>query len=160
MFPVCRTDQISFPLVWGFSDYNVRQGTLQKFLKISIKNSKCAVSNKHIRDGRSGRYENRTGSKIKAKHHQKTPPRNVNVRDVITHKARESGIVPADSKKTEFRQKSAKWDHCAPKMRNDDWPQRPNWRSTLNCYVIGAYPRALLPFTECLDDVWSTRSVF
>ena len=42
---------------------NVRQGTLQKFLKISIKNSKCALSNKHIQDGRPGRYENRRGSK-------------------------------------------------------------------------------------------------
>ena len=53
---------------------NVRQSALQKFLKISIKNSKCAVSNKHIQDGRPGRYENRRGSKIKAKHHQKTRP--------------------------------------------------------------------------------------
>ena len=53
---------------------NVRQKTLQKFLKISIKNSKCATSNKHIQDGRLGRYENRRGSKIKAKHHQKIPP--------------------------------------------------------------------------------------
>ena len=89
---------------------NVRQSALLKFLKISIKNSKCAVSNKHIQDGRPGRYENRRGSKIKAKHPQKTPPppRNVNVRDVITQKARESGIVPPDSKKTVFRQKSAK----------------------------------------------------
>ena len=52
---------------------NVRQGTLQKFLKISIKNSKYAISNKHIQDGRPGRYENRRGSKIKAKQHQKTP---------------------------------------------------------------------------------------
>ena len=52
---------------------NVRQSALQKFLKISIKNSKCAVSNKHIQDGRPGRYENRRGSKIKAKHHQKDP---------------------------------------------------------------------------------------
>ena len=53
---------------------NVRQKTLQKFLKISIKNSKCATSNKHIQDGRPGRYENRRGSKIKAKHHQRMPP--------------------------------------------------------------------------------------
>ena len=52
---------------------NVRQGTLQKFLNISIKNSKCAVSNKHFQYGRPGRYENRRGSKIKAKQHQKTP---------------------------------------------------------------------------------------
>ena len=52
---------------------NVRQSALQKFLKISIKNSKCAVSNKHIQDGRPGRYENRRGSKIKAKHAQKDP---------------------------------------------------------------------------------------
>ena len=89
---------------------NVRQSALQKFLKISIKNSKCAVSNKHIQDGRPGRYENRRGSKIKAKHHQKTPPppRNENVRDAITQKARESGILPSDSKKTGFWQKSAK----------------------------------------------------
>ena len=69
---------------------NARQGTLQKFLKISIKNSKCAVSNKHIQDGRPGRYENRRGSKIKAKQHQTPPrPKNVNVRDVITQKVRE-----------------------------------------------------------------------
>ena len=53
---------------------NVRQKTLQKFLKISIKNSKCAVSNKHIQDGRPSRYENRRGSKIKAKHAQRMPP--------------------------------------------------------------------------------------
>ena len=53
---------------------NVKQGTLQKFLKISIKNSKCAVSNKHIQDGRPGRYENRRGSKIKAKEHQRPHP--------------------------------------------------------------------------------------
>ena len=52
---------------------NVRQSALQKFLKISIKNSKCATSNKHIQDGRPGRYENRRGSKIKAKHAQKDP---------------------------------------------------------------------------------------
>ena len=79
---------------------NVRQGTLQKFLKISIKNSKCAVSNKRIQDGRPGRYENRRGSKKRQK--------NVNVRDVITQKTRESGIVPSDSKKTGFWQKNAK----------------------------------------------------
>ena len=69
---------------------NVRQSALQKFLKISIKNSKCATSNKHIQDGRPGRYKNRRGSKKKAKHHQKRPnppPRNENVRDVITQKA-------------------------------------------------------------------------
>ena len=46
---------------------NVRQGTLQKNSKISIKNSKCAVSNKHIQDDEPGRYENRKRSKIKAK---------------------------------------------------------------------------------------------
>ena len=43
----------------------------------------------------------------KAKTHP-PPPRNVNVRDVITQKARESGIVPSDSKKTGSRQKKAK----------------------------------------------------
>ena len=71
------------------SQCNVRQSALQKFLKISIKNSKCATSNKHIQDGRPGRYANRRGSKIKAKPHQKDPPppRNENVRDVITQKA-------------------------------------------------------------------------
>ena len=42
---------------------NVRQSVLLKFLKISIKNSKCAASNKHIQDGRPGRYKNRRGSK-------------------------------------------------------------------------------------------------
>ena len=52
---------------------NVRQGTLQKFLKISIKNSKCAVSNKHIQDGWPGRYENRRGSQIRAKQHPEDP---------------------------------------------------------------------------------------
>ena len=36
------------------------------------------------------------------------PPRNENVRDVVTQKARESGILPSDSKKTGFWQKSAK----------------------------------------------------
>ena len=41
---------------------NVRQSALQKFLKFSIKNSKCATSNKHIQDGRPGRYENSRGS--------------------------------------------------------------------------------------------------
>ena len=77
------------PDVFYFKSCNVRQSALQKFLKISIKNSKCATSNKHIQDGRPGRYENRRGSKIKAKHHQKDPPppRNENVRDVITQKA-------------------------------------------------------------------------
>ena len=54
---------------------NVRQGTLQKFLKIPIKNSKCAVSNKNIQDGRPGRYENRRGSKIKAKRPHPTQER-------------------------------------------------------------------------------------
>ena len=53
---------------------NVRQSALQKFLKSSIKNSKCATSNKHIQDGRPGRYENRRGSKKKAKHAQKKDP--------------------------------------------------------------------------------------
>ena len=86
---------------------NVRQGTLQKFVKISIKNSKCAVSNKHIQNGRPDEYENGRGSKIKAKE-PPPPPRNVNVQNVITQKARESGIVPFDSKKKGFRQKKAK----------------------------------------------------
>ena len=107
---------------------NVRQSALQKFLKISIKNSKCATSNKHIQDGRPGRYENRRGSKIKAKHRQKTSPhhpRNEDARDVVTQKAWESGILPSDSKKTGFRQKSAKWDHCAPRMRNDARGRKP-----------------------------------
>ena len=54
---------------------NVRQKTLQKFLKISIKNSKCATSNKHIQDGRPGRYENRRGSKKKAERCQTQPER-------------------------------------------------------------------------------------
>ena len=36
------------------------------------------------------------------------PPRNEDARDVVTQKARESGILPSDSKKTGFRQKSAK----------------------------------------------------
>ena len=31
--------------------------------KISMKNSKCVVSNKHIQDGRPGRYENRRRTK-------------------------------------------------------------------------------------------------
>ena len=53
------------------------------------------------------------------------PPRNKNVRDVITQKAWESGIRPSDSKKTGFWQKSAKWDHCAPKMRNDARGRKP-----------------------------------
>ena len=53
---------------------NVRQSALQKFLKISIKNSKCAVSNKHIQDGRPSRYENRGGSKMKAKRPPEDPP--------------------------------------------------------------------------------------
>ena len=46
---------------------NVRQGTLQKFLKTSIKNSKCAVSNKQIQDGRPGRFEIRRGSRKRQK---------------------------------------------------------------------------------------------
>ena len=107
---------------------NVRQSALQKFLKISIKNSKCATSNKHIQDGRPGRYENRRGSKNKGKTPQERPnppPRNENVRDVITQKAWESGIRPSDSKRTGFWQKSAKWDHCAPKMRNDARGRKP-----------------------------------
>ena len=98
-------------LVYFLNVCNVRQSALQKFLKISIKNSKCAVSNKHIQDGRPGRYENRRGSKKKAKHSQEDftpPPRNEDARDVVTQKARESGILPSDSKKTGFRQKSAK----------------------------------------------------
>ena len=57
----------------GQNSCNVRQSALQKFLKISIKNSKCATSNKHIQDGRPGRYKNRRGSKKKAKHAQKDP---------------------------------------------------------------------------------------
>ena len=88
-------------------------------MEISNKSSKCAVSNKHIQDGRPGRYENCRRSKINAKADPPIRPRNVKVRDVITQKARKSGIVPPDSKKTGFRQKSAKCDHCAPKMRND-----------------------------------------
>ena len=82
LFPLLDPFETSaiFHLFWGAcflkkftSICNVRQSALQKFLKISIKNSKCATSNKHIQDGRPGRYENRRGSKIKAKRPQKTP---------------------------------------------------------------------------------------
>ena len=75
MVAIISSDRISNNII---TRCNVRQGTLQKFLKISIKNSKCAVSSKHIQDGRPGRYENRRRSKIKAKA-DPTPPRNVNV---------------------------------------------------------------------------------
>ena len=37
--------------------------------KISVKNSKCAVSNKHIQDGRPGRYGNRRRSEKTQKRH-------------------------------------------------------------------------------------------
>ena len=50
----------------------------------------------------------KTVEEAKKRQKDPTPPRNVKVRDVITQKARKSGIVPADSKKTGFRQKSAK----------------------------------------------------
>ena len=61
------------PLSFARGGCNVRQSALQKFLKISIKNSKCAVSNKHIQDGRPSRYENRRGSKMKAKRPPEDP---------------------------------------------------------------------------------------
>ena len=63
---------VKLPPIYIFQ-CNVRQSALQKFLKISIKNSKCATSNKHIQDGRPGRYKNRRGSKKKARHAQKDP---------------------------------------------------------------------------------------
>ena len=97
---------------------NVRQGTLQKVLKISIKNSKCAVSNRHIQDGRPGRYENRRGSKIK----EKSTPTTTQERECPKcchpegERIRNCAIW---QQKTGFRQKNAKWDLCAPKMRND-----------------------------------------
>ena len=50
---------------------------------------------------------------------------------------------------------------CKRVQKTTSYPrQRPDWWPTLNCNVIGAYPRVLSPFTEYLDDVWSTRSVF
>ena len=50
----------------------------------------------------------KTVEEAKKRQKDPTPPRNVNIRDVITQKVRESGIVPSDSKKTGFRQKNAK----------------------------------------------------
>ena len=44
----------------------------------------------------------KTVEEAKKRQKDPTPPRNVKVRDVITQKARKSGIVPADSKSYPF----------------------------------------------------------
>ena len=51
----------SFELVFGFNKIDVTSGS--RCYKISMKNSKCAISNKHIQDDRPGRYENRRRTK-------------------------------------------------------------------------------------------------
>ena len=139
---------------------NVRQGTLQKILKISIKNSKCAVSNKHIQDGRPGRYANRRGSKTKAKHHPEDPTPTQEDDCQRCHHPEGERIRNCASWQQKDRVSAEKCQMRPLCPEDEEWCQRPNWRSTLNCNVNGAYPRALLPFTKYLDDVWSTRSVF
>ena len=79
------------------------KGLREVFENFDQKLKMCAIKQAH---SRWPTRQVRRGNKMKAK--DPTPSRNVNVRDVITQKATESGIVPSDSKKTGFRQKNAK----------------------------------------------------
>ena len=99
----------------------VRQGTLQKFLRISIKNSKCAVSNKHIQDGRPGGYENRRVSKIKAKQHQKTPTPTQERESQRCHHPEGERIRKCASwqQKDRVSAEKCRMKPLCPKMRND-----------------------------------------
>ena len=139
---------------------NFRQGTLQKFSKTSIKNSKCAVSNKHIQDGRPGRYENRRGSKIKANWPPEDPtPTQERECPRCCHPEGERirNCAIWQQKDRVLAEKCQKRPLCP---EDEERRQRPNWWPTLNCNVTLAYPRILLSFIEYLGDVGPTRSQF
>ena len=97
---------------------NVRQGTLQKFLKISIKNSKCAISNKHIQDGRPGRYENRRGSKNKGR----TEP------DPARERTARHKSIPEIAVRCHHPRKTSQIT-----AKPEEWPKR--WRNSEVCIV-------------------------
>ena len=136
---------------WG------QQTTAGEVLKNSIEILKCAVSNKHIQDGRPGRYENRRGSKKR----QKQTPHPTQKRECPRCHHPEGERIRNCAIWQQKDRVSAEKCQMRPLCPEDDeWCQRPDWSPTLNCNVIGAYPRVLLPFTEYLDDVWPTRSSF
>ena len=118
----------------------------------SGKNSKCAVSNKHIQDGRPGRYENRRRSKKR----QKQTPHPTQEREwPRCHHPEGERIRNCAIWQQKDRVSAEKCQMRPLCPEDEEWCQRPDWSPTLNCNVIGAYPRVLLPFTEYLDDVWS-----
>ena len=153
----------------GFEDLlanylcNVRQSALQKFLKISIKNSKCATSNKHIQDGRPGRYENRRGSKKR----QNTPrgchpttqeqecprchhPEGVRIRNSAIWQQKDRVLA----EKCQMRPLCPEDEEWCQRQEADDRHR------TVTVYFIGAYPHLLWLFVAYLDNVWPTRASF
>ena len=94
-------------ILWTYK-CNVRQSALLKFLKISIKNSKCAASNKHIQDGPTGRYENRRGSEKKTEESQIQPERQTML-----------SLTPEETQKRLKR----------TKPRVVSYPQRMSWKA-------------------------------
>ena len=158
----CRIYSVFYYLIVLYC--NVRQSALQKFLKISIKNSKCATSNKHIQDGRPGRYENRRGSKNKGK----TPPEK-------TQPTTQERECPRCHHPEGVRiRNSAIWQQkdrvLAEKCQmrplcpeDEEWCQRQeadDRHRTVTVYFIGAYPHLLWLFIAYLDNVWPTRASF
>ena len=142
---------------------NVKQGMLQKFLKISIKNSKCATSNKHIQDGRPGRYENRRGSKIKAKHHQKTPPSTQERECPRCHHPEGERISNSAIWQQKDRVLAEKCQMRPLCPEDEEWCQRQeadDRHRTVTVYFIGAYPHLFWLFIAYLDNVSPTRSSF
>ena len=94
---------------------NVRQSALLKFLKISIKNSKCAASNKHIQDGRPGRYKNRRGSEKRQNGARPSPrdrprcPRKKNQKRLKRTKPRVVSYPQRMSWKARRRSRTRRW---------------------------------------------------
>ena len=132
----------------------------ERTLKISFKISKCAIS-KNAQDGRPDRYW-KLKKRTKECKKDPPPPRNENVRDVITQKEgeriRNSAIW--QQKDRVLAEKCQMRPLCP---EDEEWCQRQeayDRHRTVTVYFIGAYPHLFWLFIAYLDNVWPTRSSF
>ena len=121
--------------------------------EISMANSNFGISKLNKKNDRPSRYENVIERKIHAETEQKRGSENEDQEKTrIWRRFRNYSKVQDEQSVVPSLWRNTRKDGMMPEARIQ-------W-STANCNVIGAHPRALLLFSEYLDDFWPSRYPF